>query len=127
MLFHDVCYQSYGFCAILVKRSNCQWYERSTSFQMAFNASIRAYRRIIQNSISSIPTPFSNANTAASNQLEIAVVQIAGGHEVETNTALTRLLTHEFKEEIYAIPERQEVQTTMALPHLLTLVCQEET
>ncbi len=67
---------------------------------MAFNASIRAYRRIIQNAISPIPTPFSYANTAACNQSEIAFVQIAGGHEVETNMALT---------------------------HWLTLVCQEET
>ncbi len=104
-----VCIVRYGFCAILVKRSKWQWYERSTSFQMAFNASIRAYRRIIQNAISPIPTPFSYAKTAACNQSKIAFVQIAGGHEVETTMALSRLSTHEFKEEIYAVPERQEV------------------
>ncbi len=127
MLFHGVCYQSYGFCATLVVRSNYQWYERSTTFQTAFNASITAYSRIIQNFISPIPTPFSYANRAVCNQSEIAFVQIAGGHEVETNMALTHWLTHEFKEENYAVPERQEVETTLALPHLLTLVCQEET
>ncbi len=109
MLFHDVCYQSYGFCAILVKRSKWQWYELSTTFQTAFNASITAYSRIIQNAINPIATPFSYANSAACNQLEIAVVQIAGGHEVETKMALTHLSTHEFQEENYAIPERQQV------------------
>ncbi len=56
-----------------------------------------------------IPILFSYANTAVCYQSEIVFLQIAGGQEVETAMALPHLLIPECKKETYAVPEQADV------------------
>ncbi len=49
---------------------------------------------------------FSYSNTAAYIQLEIAYLQIAGGHEIATTIALLHLLTPECQEDTCTMPEQ---------------------
>ncbi len=60
---------------------------------------------------------FSYANTVAYIQSEIAFLQIAGGQEIATNIALPHLLTPVCQEDTYAMPKQANVLASISVSH----------
>ncbi len=64
-----------------------------------------------------IPTPFSYTYIATCNQGKIAFLQIADGQEIETTMALPHLLTPECLEEDCAVSEQADILAGIQVPH----------